>query len=756
MKYLYYILLLLLNSIYSYGIDCKEFNISLNISDFSVNMADGFVYIESNKYLCAYGGDTAEPALPYISINILIGRNDIYNGFTCSSNEKDILNGVTIINNTEETPTDSIAYPNTKPSISYSKSSYPNTTVKYAGLYDADGYRFVSFLISPFRYDNINKTLYFEDNISIVLKTRVGTSQTEGSGFHRRISQDRIRDFVINGEDVSLLYPSGGMAQSVPNRSNIQYDYIIITNNSLEPTFLRLADWKTRKGIRTKVLTTEHIDTTYTGDSYQQKIKAAIKSYYDNCPSLKYVLLAGDVDVVPAQMCVIKYIPNDTTYYESDCPVDLYYANLGTMNWDGDGNGVYGEPNDVVSPYPQIAITRAPVSSVSDAETFVNRIIDYEASPNIEGWSNNILMCGNILKVYYTIGDSIMSDAHYKGETFYTDYIAPYWNRNKVSFYDTGTDIPGVSDYEFIPQNIQKELSKGYKFVNMATHGNPTAWKTEGARYSTDYADTLNNSNHTIIITTACLTNAFDSIPKCLSESFIRNPNSNVVSYFGCSRLGWYNKYIYNYGTSEKVNMELYRIMFNGNEKNFGEIVRQTKANILSHCNNYNTPYRWLLFGLNPIGDPEMPIFTNTPQKFTNVTVSYTNGTLTVNSGVDDCKICVASAYDMGDSYYDIRTGMSASFSNLTNEYSICITKTGYVPYLAKCGNTVYMQNESINTDYKVFSNQTVAGSNVTASKPNGPVEINKGNTIIKSTNGVTINNNFEIKNGATLEIQCE
>ena len=211
---------------------------------------------------------------------------------------------------------------------------------------------------------------------------------------------------------------------------------------------------------------------------------------------------------------------------------------------------------------------------------------------------------------------------------------------------------------------------------------------------------------------------------------------------------------MYNYGTSERVNMELYRIMFNGNEKNYGEIVRQTKANILPYCSNYETPYRWLLFGLNPIGDPEMPIFINTPQKFTNVTVSYTNGTLTINSGVDDCKICVASAYDMGDSFYEIKTGMNASFSNLTDEYSICITKTGYVPYLAKCGNTVYMQNESIYSDYRVFSGQTIAGSNVTTNKSNGPVEINKGNTTIKSTNGVTIYDSFEVKKGAILEIQ--
>ncbi len=183
-------------------------------------------------------------------------------------------------------------------------------------------------------------------------------------------------------------------------------------------------------------------------------------------------------------------------------------------------------------------------------------------------------------------------------------------------------------------------------------------------------------------------------------------------------------------------------------------MVRKAKNSILPYCDTYDDTYRWLLFGLNPIGDPEMPIYTRRPKKFTNVYVSFSNGSLSINTGVDDCKICVASANDIGASYYDVRTGNSASYSNLTDEYSICITKQGYVPYLAKCGNTVYLQNESFNTDYEVFSSQTFAGSNVTTDKPNGPVEVNKGNTIINGTNGVTINDSFEVKNGASLEIR--
>ena len=221
---------------------------------------------------------------------------------------------------------------------------------------------------------SVNRTLYFERNISIVLENKESINEGAENIFCNRMPHDRIKELVVNEEDIPLLYPLEKDVQTLSNRTIIQYDYIIITNNNLKPTFLRLADWKSKKGIRTKVLTTEEIYEPYSETTNQQQIKNVLKYYYDNCSNLKYVLIAGDVNVVPAQMCVVKYIPNETIYYESNCPVDLFYADFNTMTWDSNGNGIYGETDDVSSPYPQIAITRAPVNSVSDAENFVNRI----------------------------------------------------------------------------------------------------------------------------------------------------------------------------------------------------------------------------------------------------------------------------------------------------------------------------------------------------------------------------------------------
>lgn len=747
----------------------KNVSVSFDKNDFSILVMNNIAHISTSKFLYSYGNNHSCPALPKVCVNLLIGPNEELSDFSYTKTEQKILEDIFIAPCPKIVPTGTSVEQSADTIVSYTQATYPQTFVNFIGSHYINGYKILSFDICPFRYDNVNHTLYLEQNytFNISLQSNALTRNVK----IRQNDETLINDLIVNPEDISL-YDNYRVSNRQEQRTSQQCEYAIITNNNLKPTFQKLANWKTLKGVRTTVLTVEDIYATYPNTFSQQlKIKKALKNLYDNNTNFKYALLGGDVNVVPAQMCHIE--AHEDIIYADDCPTDYFYACFGTMEWDPNHDGRVGDLLDSVDISSNIAITRAPVRTIDDAEAFINRIIAYESNPNIQTWANNILMGGYktegrynysealmndpLMYDMYESGDTILSDTHYKAERLYIHYLASYLNADSVSrvrFYDTGTDFLEGANYDYNPRNIQKELSKGYTFVNIDSHGNYSGWETEGSGYTVSYADTLINSNHTIIITSACNTNGFDKNTKCLSEAFVRNPSSEVVAYFGCSRTGWYYKNPTDIGDSELANLYLYRKIFSESNKNFGEIVRKAKIDILPYCYTYDKTHRWLLFGLNPIGDPEMPIYTRRPKKFTNVSISFSNGSLSINTGVDDCKICVASANDIGASYYDVRTGNSASYSNLTDEYSICITKQGYVPYIARCGNTVYLQNESVNTDYEVFSSQTFAGSNVTIYKPNGPVEVNKGNTIINGTNGVTINDSFEVKNGASLEIR--
>lgn len=737
------------------GETVRGIRVSFNKDDFSIFITNKTAHISTNKFIYSYGNDPSTPALPQVCVNLLIGPKEELSHFSYSIKEEKIADDILIASCPTVVPTNTFVKHNTDTIVSYSNDTYPKTFVNYTGCHIINGFKCLSLIICPFRYDNNDKRLFFEDEINLKLSLYSNVSKEIETV---RLSDDSfISNLVINPEDIKL-YDDFNVLKGQYSKTNNQYEYAIITNNNLKSAFQKLAKWKTQKGIRTTVLTVEDIYASFSGSSQQLKIKKALKNLYDNYSNFKYALLAGDVNVVPAQMSLVKYIaktsPTDSVIYENYCPTDLYYSCFGTMDWDSNGNGLSGELIDNINLSPEIAITRAPVSTLNEAEVFVNRIIAYESAPNTQTWDNNILMCGCLLDSIYNYGGVMMSDTHYKGEKFYNDYISNVWDGSKISFYDTGTDIPGGSSYDFVYTNIQTELAKGYTFVNADTHGLPNGWNTEYSRYyNSSDAAVLYNPKYTFIVTSACHSNAFDSIPSCLSEAFLRNENSGVIAYFGCSRFGWHYNNRYSIAPSSVINGMLFNHIFTDSNNNYGEIVRKVKLSMISQCNSYYDVARWLLFGLNPIGDPEMPIFISAPQTFNSVNISFANGTLNVNTGVSNCKICVSSTNDMGNNYFDVRNGTSASFSNLTDEYYICITKKGYVPYLAKCGNTVYMQNESVNRDFDIYSNQTIAGSNVTTINPIGPVIINKGKTIIKGSNGITINNDFEVKGGASLEI---
>lgn len=189
-----------------------------------------------------------------------------------------------------------------------------------------------------------------------------------------------------------------------------------------------------------------------------------------------------------------------------------------------------------------------------------------------------------------------------------------------------------------------------------------------------------------------------------------------------------------------------------GDDKQFGRAATMSKMDLLGSISN--SYYRWLELTLNPLGDPEMPVITCTPQKFQNVTAHFQNGNLTVTTGVDSCRICISSVADFGDSYYQVVDSVNTGvFSGITNDSYLCITKYGYIPYIARVGTSVFLQNESMERDLPIFSDYTFVGRDVTNDKANGPVVIEGGKVTNRSNNEATIMNDFEVKLGAELEI---
>lgn len=742
----------------------KELSMQFDKKDFSFAKQGMYTHIIPQKTNMVVWGDTIDPALPYLGVNVLINPTEEYDGITIESNNELVQTDVVIAPNPIPMPTNRIEVSEKTRHVEYKKAVYPNANMTYTGTHLMDGYKYLSFVVCPFAYDATKKELFIKKKMDIKIRLKEHGSQVKTSGSIKikhpgKNMRNLIKEITVNGDKLEKLYPQTTMSKISTSslKTNPSYDYVIITDSTLLPCFKKLAQWKNIKGVRTKVLTTDECYSDYPNDTPQMAIKKSLKYYYEE--GMTYALLGGDVDVVPTQTCYIQPHTIDT----NNMPTDLFYACLDkVMSWDSNNNQIYAELSDSIDLAPEFIVSRLSVSTTAEAETIINRIIEYESSPMTKGWNKSMLSCGNVLYNYKTKNNMQISDAQWQGEYVYENSVQPYWNGNFFELFDTYTDHQAGANYEANASHLQSELEKGYAFVDEFSHGWINNWGQleNGSIYFYNMAEELYNSNYTIITTISCYSNAYDLTPMdtitgtgvypvCMSEAFIRNPHSGVLAYFGSSREGWS-------GTSYYFDKKFYESLFSGNDKHFGTVAQNARIAFLGNVSpNFYNYYRWLIMSLNPLGDTEMPIFTDTPQSFSNIVVSFSNGTLSISTGVDSCRICISSVTDNGNSHYDVYNNVSTgSYNGIDEDCYLCITKQGYVPYVARVGRTVYLQNENINLKLPIFSDNTYIGSNVTTTRPEGQVIVEKGKIVNVSQENCVIENDFEVKVGAEMDIK--
>lgn len=723
----------------------------------------GNVLITSDSVVVTYSNERNAPAIPFLSYYVLIGPKDEFVSFTSSNSGVTINSNITMAVAPSLITTDA---KNTNVGINntaVSNSVFPTKKVEYVKSMTIGGYKLLNFIISPYKY--IGKRLYFYKKTNITLMLR----RSESDDFVN-VSEDwtqRVKDMAINGSELEDMYAqdiyfSRNAVESIQH----PYDYVIITSQQLKNAFVPLVEWKNEKGIRAKIVTT---DSIYARFPYETSSPLAIKKYIkflkDN-EAVKYILLGGDTTHIPVQYCYGSYKSNTHTINSNDLPTDMFYACTDSVNfafnWDGNQNGIVGEPNDSINLAPELALTRIPAMTIDDANAYIAKILQYEKFPSVNNWRNSILMCGT--QTDYNNSAQNPCDTQLKGAALYSEYIQPYWNGSLKRFYSTGTDFAGGAGYALNRENLQHQLSQGYAFMDMMTHGFSGGWSLEnGAYFSTD-ADSLNNSSHTIITTTACDTNSFDDedFGTALSRCFINNPNSGIIAYLGSSRKAFDYSGYSNLGPSSYLNACFYKHLFKEEEtvNHFGTLVNYAKQDCMKEFAKY-TESRWIVYAINPIGDPEMPIYTNTPLTLNNVYLEFSNGYLSLRTPVDGAKVCIQSLGDKGNSYhhvFDARTMGELYSVAIPSNVSICISKTGYIPYRMyyATGNMVYIQNTVFDTQGVIKGGNVEIGKHVTDDLPYGQVIIEKGETSVTASNSIIIDKGFEVKLGASFSVSIE
>ena len=536
------------------------------------------------------------------------------------------------------------------------------------------------FIFFPFEYNSDTKELFFTptiiiDRIVVSEDDMRDVSQIQSS----EESDEIISISIYNGDkkvEVQELKLDGKYDYVDDETITDPIDYVIIAYESLIKNFEPLLKWKTQKGLRCEIKSVESIQAEYSdkGKTTPERIKAYIYDMFTN-HGTSYVLLGGDIPTIKAKMEKNRVIPEDAMI-----PTDLYYACFDQQfDWDANKNGILGEMLDNISMKPDIIVTRLPGSYPTHVKAAVKKIIDYEKNGNVK---KNIFMTAGLLNDSIIKNNEKISDGEYLSEMMYSAYIKPNWDGSLTSGYNS----------EKKGNSLQSALIRGFGFIDIQSHGEPERLVFNEGDYFTTGMGNVINPNYSIVTTGACHTNAFDDRSSytnpCLSQALMTQSRNGVVAYLGSSREGW-GVGEGQLGPSQISVGTFYNHLFTNEKgfKNYGKIVSLSKKT-LSYQSLHNPIFRWLQLSINPIGDPEMPIYTTPGKLFYYATVNVGKENISVDSGVDDCVICLTGELN-GKPYQKVyRNKRSVTFNEIPNNAVICITKQNYKPYINELNNT--------------------------------------------------------------------
>ncbi len=550
----------------------------IDISNHNLSIEQGVRYTKIRLPECELTDEIGAPELPVKTVKFALPSGARVTDVSIISYAVDELPGMhtlscvqpPVILSQKESP--AIVDPN--PDIYSSRTPYPPKLIELKGTYHAYNHSICELLFYPVQYLPSEKRLHFYHSVTVKLSYEGGIRHT--------VSSTLLRTMVNNPEDVNVS----------DKRSRGYFEYLIITNPPMDTVFERLANWKTKKGTKAELRTADWITSQYSGRDDAEKIRNYVKTLADS--NVRYVLLAGDTDVVPHRLAYAMTCEYGGDPREDSLPCDLYYADL-EGNWDFNDNGVYGEVGDSINLYPDIFVGRAPVNTIAEAQKFVEKVLIYERNPDLN-YLDNALFTADILW-----WDPYTDQAVHK-DMIGDESFPPYFNITKLY----------SSQGNLSPSAVLGALQAGQSLTNHDGHG----WinvMSAGSGYleNSDFDNLTNAPRYGIWISCGCWTTAFDY--DAIGEHFVNSPDGGGVAFIGNSSYGWGSPGNPGFGISDRFDTRFFYSLLQEEHFNLGTALALSKAYFIPYSREENV-YRWHQYQLNLLGDPEMLVWTDIPE----------------------------------------------------------------------------------------------------------------------------------------------
>lgn len=453
------------------------------------------------------------------------------------------------------------------------------------------------FFIQSFDYASIvTQTTIFTNTVAFQLSAGAGTIRqmyaVGPNGYKSPSSFTRI-----NNQDLHGAVSSGDSIQ-----------LIIIAPGEFKSAADRLKNHRESLGkdkIKTLVVDADEIYNEFgCGMPSPVAIRNFLKFAYNSSPaqSLKYVLLFGDGDFDYKRITIsgTNWIPPWETP-ESYVDINSYATEDPFAIFDNGGR-------------VSLAVGRLAVRSPSEAEAFVDKIIEYEKNPVRDPWKMRVTFVADDGPAAPGDDDRDMHTSHAEDVARMTPNFI---EKRKIYIVEYPTVVTSAGRRKpTANEAIIRQMNEGTLFVNFSGHGNPRLWTHEQIFVrETDFQLLQNQGKYFYLIAATCNFSEFDAGGDQSGGEILTNKtNSGAIGVLSATRA------VYAF-PNRQLNVELYRQTFKYDA--YGQLLPQRLGDAIYKTKQIYTDPNAQKFFL--LGDPSTRIAL--PQKFG--TIDSINGQFT-------------------------------------------------------------------------------------------------------------------------------
>ncbi|MDR1633222.1 MAG: type IX secretion system sortase PorU [Dysgonamonadaceae bacterium] len=400
-----------------------------------------------------------------------------------------------------------------------------------------------------------------------------------------------LREYAM--VDLSKTFPSPKMVEEkIPNQNLHalpQTDMVIISPTVyLKQAEILAEKHRTKSNLKVEVVEEKLIFNEFSsGTPDATAYRRFMKMFYDRAANEqdkpKYLLLFGDgvfdnrhlttnMSKLDSKYYLLTYqmkeSVDETTSYGSDDYFGLLEDNSGTS---------------IASGKLCLGIGRFPVSSVSQAENAVNKVISYMENTQGDNWKSKLVFTADNTDSFSSGSFCIHANqsnklADYMDKT-YPEYILYRY------FMDTyqPVSVNGKTTYPDAKKSFLRQLNEGCFLVNYTGHGSTSAWSAEDMLNISDVRQ-MNYKNLPLWITATCDFGWFDGINTSGGEEAFLNKESGAIALYTTSRVVYSEA---NFDINDKLIRYLFTTDGTGKHLRLGDVLRKSK-NDLSGNNKLN------------------------------------------------------------------------------------------------------------------------------------------------------------------------